>query len=174
VRIKIGWDWKQYNEIDAYLRQTRTNCKDISAAWGHVRFIVARAIERNFELEGRPFQWRALNPSYRAKKVREGYPDRILVRSGDMMRAVTVVGSKGNVHRQGRMTFEWGVDLSVIPYARIHDLGGVTGKGGRTRIPQREYLRLMEEDVTEIMTAIHNVVMGYPAEKKMAAEWRYV
>lgn len=34
-----------------------------------------------------------------------------------------------------------GTDLSIVPYARIHELGGWTGAGHRTKIPKRPYLR---------------------------------
>lgn len=39
------------------------------------------------------------------------------------------------------VTLKIGTDLSVVPYARIHELGGWTGQGHRTKIPKRPYLR---------------------------------
>ena len=36
---------------------------------------------------------------------------------------------------------EMGFDLTKVPYARIHELGGRTGRNHATRIPKRPYLR---------------------------------
>ena len=40
------------------------------------------------------------------------------------------------------MAVEIFVALNKVPYARIHELGGRTGRGGATRIPKRPYLKL--------------------------------
>lgn len=41
-----------------------------------------------------------------------------------------------------RVTGGWRMSLgSDVVYARIHELGGMTGRGHRTRIPRRPYMR---------------------------------
>lgn len=58
--------------------------------------------------------------------------------------AAAVYKRKGNVSktvRQGSVyAFEWGIDLDVIPYARIHELGGKAGRGLKTTIKPRPYI----------------------------------
>ena len=55
--------------------------------------------------------------------------------------------------RSGNLWRSWGVRMDVSgdthnviigsdwPYARIHDMGGFTGRGHKTRIPKRAYAR---------------------------------
>lgn len=68
--------------------------------------------------------------------------DRLRVVSGRLSRA-TAKGEEGNVTKISAdadgITIESGIDLSVVPYARIHELGGTAGRGAK--IPKRPYLR---------------------------------
>jgi phage gpG-like protein len=54
---------------------------------------------------------------------------------------------------------EYGIDLSVVPYARIHEYGGTAGRGGSVRIKPRPYLRpafqqFMKKQMPRIMQSI--------------------
>ncbi len=54
---------------------------------------------------------------------------------------------------------EYGVDLSVVPYARIHEYGGTAGRGSSVRIKPRPYLRpafqqFMKKQMPRIMQSI--------------------
>jgi phage gpG-like protein len=63
---------------------------------------------------------------------------------GNLFKAATVYRAKGNVTRyesKGKVyTFKWGVDLAVIPYARIHEYGGQAGRNHAATIPPRPYI----------------------------------
>jgi hypothetical protein len=56
--------------------------------------------------------------------------------TGSLFRAATVYKAKGNTSKTygggTDFTFEWGIDLKVIPYARIHELGGTINHPGGT------------------------------------------
>lgn len=71
-------------------------------------------------------------------------PGTLRVVSGDLLRA-TERGGKGNIYKasaQGDIiSIEYGVDTNIIPYAAIHEYGGNAGRGLKTRIPARPYLR---------------------------------
>jgi hypothetical protein len=73
-----------------------------------------------------------------------GGGDKLQVVTGDLFRAATVYKAKGNattIKGGGTMfSFVWGIDLDVIPYARIHEFGGQAGRGLKTTIPKRPYI----------------------------------
>lgn len=74
----------------------------------------------------------------------------LYVVTGKLLRAVSVPNSAGyatRVKRDGaKYTLLVGVDESVVPYAMIHEYGGNAGRGGRTVIRARPYIRpAMEE-----------------------------
>lgn len=70
--------------------------------------------------------------------------DKLQVVKGNLLKAATVYNAPGNVSRttvqSAQVTFEWGVDLAVIPYARIHEYGGQTGRNYAATIPRRPYI----------------------------------
>ena len=74
----------------------------------------------------------------------DGGPLRIV--TGTLKRAAGtdkhgVTGAINEIKTQGMVvTLTKGVDLGVVPYARIHEKGGRAGRGGRSRIPKRAYL----------------------------------
>lgn len=70
-------------------------------------------------------------------------PLRIL--SGRLSRAVTGGKGRGAIERldadpAGSVTLTKGVDLDVVAYARVHELGGKAGRGRSVTIPARPYL----------------------------------
>ena len=62
----------------------------------------------------------------------------------NLFRAATVYKGRGNVSKTtgsgSSFAFQWGIDLDVVPYARIHDLGGKAGRGLKSTIPARPYI----------------------------------
>lgn len=62
----------------------------------------------------------------------------------NLFRAATVYKGRGNVSKTTgsgtSFAFQWGIDLDVVPYARIHDLGGKAGRGLKTKIEKRPYI----------------------------------
>jgi phage gpG-like protein len=64
--------------------------------------------------------------------------------NGNLFKAATVYRAKGNVSKTeakaGTYSFVWGIDLAVIPYARIHEYGGQAGRNHAATIPPRPYI----------------------------------
>lgn len=64
--------------------------------------------------------------------------------TGNLLRAATVYKGRGNVSKttggSTSFSFLWGIDLDVVPYARIHEFGGNAGRGLKSKIPARPYI----------------------------------
>lgn len=64
--------------------------------------------------------------------------------TGTLFKGATVYKAKGNVstfkQTGNAYSFVWGIDLDVIPYARIHEYGGMAGRNLMSRIPARPYI----------------------------------
>lgn len=65
--------------------------------------------------------------------------------TGKLYKAATVYKATGNVSAfqsrgQGVYSFVWGIDLDVVPYARIHEYGGQAGRNHAATIPARPYI----------------------------------
>ena len=56
--------------------------------------------------------------------------------TGNLLRAATVYKGRGNVSKTTgsgtSFSFQWGIDLKVVPYARIHEFGGTINHPGGT------------------------------------------
>jgi phage gpG-like protein len=70
--------------------------------------------------------------------------DRLRFQTNRLGRALAP-GEDGNINKLtikgDQYTVEYGIDLSVVPYARIHEFGGSAGRGGAVKIKARPYLR---------------------------------
>jgi len=90
------------------------------------------AVLQNFDVGGRP-KWLGL-------KYRQGTP---LVDTENLM---------------GSITSDYTNDTAVVgtnePYAAIHQFGGKAGRGRKTTIPARPFLKLTPEDESDIMKDI--------------------
>ena len=64
--------------------------------------------------------------------------------TGNLFKAATVYKAKGNVSQFKQAgdtySFIWGIDLDIIPYARIHEYGGQAGRNLMSTIPARPYI----------------------------------
>ena len=49
---------------------------------------------------------------------------------------------------------------SNLPYARIHQKGGKTGKGHKVDMPARPYLGVSEEDMDEVRETVADFLAG--------------
>ncbi len=107
--------------------------------------LVARAIERNFDEEGRPLRWAPLAPDYARRKARRFGPGlRILQRSGRLRRSIVTRLEAGAI-----------VASTNLPYAAAHQFGvsRATPRGSRF-LPARPFLVLTESDKQEIAQAV--------------------
>lgn len=126
--------------------------------------ILKRSIQRNFDEGGRPVRWQPLALStlqtlgkYRMKHggarwaglTREERGSaalsnkKILIDTGRLRRSIRAVVVNDT-------TLEIGTH--DVPYAAIHQKGGMAGRGKRVRIPARPYLVIQEEDAFAMQT----------------------
>jgi phage gpG-like protein len=77
-------------------------------------------------------QGRVKTPSY----PRNPEGTQLQVVTAKLLKAATVYNAPGNVSttkvENKMVTFQWGIDLAVVPYARIHELGGTINHPGGT------------------------------------------
>lgn len=105
------------------------------------------------------------NPNPRVART-DGDP-RLYVNGGNLLKAATVPNAQGNVsevrYQSGEIIYEAGVDLSIIPYARIHEYGGKAGRGLKANIPARPYLEpgvrdYIEDDNSGLSATIDDIM----------------
>jgi phage virion morphogenesis protein len=95
------------------------------------------SIEENFRTGGRPSGWKSLAPATVRARARIGKgPKPILIMSARLKNSITYKPDSTGLT----------VGTNVI-YARIQQLGGETGRGGKVRIPARPYLVVQESDL---------------------------
>lgn len=97
------------------------------------------SIHKNFETEGRPQRWAPLAPPTVKQKQKKNLSPMILHASSDLALSIgSEVDSVQSAVLVGPMR--------PLVYARIHDKGGMAGRGKKVKIPQRRYLFLQDED----------------------------
>ena len=78
------------------------------------------------------------NPKYPSSEPKLNYV------KGNLFKAATVYKARGNASQFKQAgdtySFVWGIDLDIIPYARIHEYGGMAGRNLMSKIPARPYI----------------------------------
>ncbi|MGB9825047.1 MAG: phage virion morphogenesis protein [Desulfofundulus sp.] len=158
--------------------------------------ILLQSVARNFEEEGRPTKWKPWSELtrkiYESRAVAKAQSTKTWQRAGkrrresieEQYKANYVAGSKILQSRnadlkksvdKGRVTDTYVEIGSSLPYARIHQLGGVVRpKRGRfllvplgngrflrlreAHIPARPYLVVQDEDKRAIIKAVHRFI----------------
>lgn len=101
-------------------------------------------------------QGRNMTPKY----PRKPQGTKLQVVSANLLKAATIYNAPGNVSRttvqSSQVTFEWGIDLAVIPYARIHEYGGDAGRKLAAYIKPRPYIEpamkaFQDEDMSTVI-----------------------
>lgn len=104
--------------------------------------VLAVYISDNMNVGAHP-SWDAAKKRYKRPYVKNA-TNKVYTNTNRLYAAATTKGKPGNViviERQSTMVkLTIGVDLNVVPYARIHELGGLAGRGRSTRIPARPYI----------------------------------
>ena len=139
VEIKI--DNKEVNERLLDLAKRGENLRPLMK---NIAGIFAYATEENFREEGRPDKWTELSEITKEnRKKKKHWPGQILQVEGNLASSVNT---------------QYDDDSAVIgtnlPYARIHQLGGMAGTNKKVKIPARPYLQLTDDDFDEILDAI--------------------
>lgn len=113
------------------------------AAAGSAALVVSRAIQRNFDEEGRPVPWPPLSIPYALWKARR-YPGRKILERTLALRSSIRVDVEPDLF--GTASIAASTD---IPYAPFHQFGAP----GRN-LPPRPFLVLTEEDKEEVAQAV--------------------
>lgn len=156
----------EYRAVMKALRGAAAAMADSRPLMRSVAGIMLRAVEDNFEQEGRP-KWRDLTPATKLSRAKEGkWPGKILQRSGRLAASIVRASTANQAV----------VGTNVI-YAAIHNFGGRTkphvirAKNKRalafggivvrqvnhpgSDIPARPYLKLTPRDLADIIDAAH-------------------
>jgi len=147
LRISFG-EYKGVDDINTAVDGLGAAISDFRPFWQQVKPVIAAAFARNFEREGAiSGPWPPLTPKYLARKLKQGFPPDILVRTAVLKQACTQIGDSAGpnqimIEQEGY--FGFGV---MLEYSYFHDRpGGVRGK-------QREHLALDEQGRDEIFDA---------------------
>ena len=107
--------------------------------------IIRRLIKQNFKnqssAEGEA--WKPLSPIYAAWKKEKGYTSKILIGTTGKLRKTAITSGMQKIYKNGMDVL---MDVT-LPYARIHEFGGIAGRGAT--IPARPYFGVTQADVDD-------------------------
>lgn len=126
------------------------NVKDLSDAFREIAKDFHESEERQFDTEGGygAGGWAPLAPSTIESKARRGFPDRILVRTGQLRDSLMGRGPRA-VEVVRPLELRVGTELD---YARYH-------QRGTRRMPARPVIMLPEEQKTRMHKTIHRYLV---------------
>jgi len=133
-------------ETNALLQRTLfilEDLEDVYEKWAdfYRTDIISTTWQTQGAMQGK--RWKELSPKYKAWKEKNypGMPKLIL--TNRMLMAA--LGGEGGFTHITKRKLEMGIDVNQIPYARIHQEGGHTG---RAYIPQRPYFYMADGTIT--------------------------
>jgi phage virion morphogenesis protein len=130
-------------EIQQVLKKLIFKTENLRPLMKNIAGIMADSVEENFEQEGRPDKWEKLSPVTIKLRSKKGYwPGRILQMQGDLAVSITSKYDENSAI----------VGTNKV-YASIHQFGGDAGRNKKVKIPARPYLKLTDEDLTQILKA---------------------
>jgi len=140
--IEIKIDNKEIQQVLDKLFEETSNLMPLMK---NIAGIMADAVEENFKQEGRP-EWAKLKDSTIKLRTQKGYwPGKILQMRGELAASIT-----SNYDESSALV---GTNKA---YARIHQLGGETGRNKKTKIEARPYLKLDKKDLNNILKTALN------------------
>ena len=145
ISSKITLGDKDRAELDMVLTGLERRMENFKSLWMLIRPVLAKSMARNFASESAiSGKWPELEPETLKYKRKHGYPDDILVRTGELIMACTDIGETAGPNQimiDTEKRFAFGVTLD---YSWYHDRpGGAYGK-------RREHLALDAEGESEI------------------------
>lgn len=160
LRLQYKVAWKEFAEVDRFFIVSKEVLENLKPLYEKLLPTIRKEIKDQFSSEGKPDKWKALSPIYLAsyKKSKSKYSMKILKLTGKMWKAATKRGAAGNICSITNDGLIWGVKLSEIPYARLHDKGGKIGGRVGGIMPQREFLKLTKEGVKRIVQKAHRFI----------------
>ncbi|MBA7600917.1 hypothetical protein ES703_07980 [subsurface metagenome] len=130
VSIRMQFGMHDVDDINASIDGLGGAISDFRPFWKEVRSIAAAAFARNFARQGTvEGRWPPLTPKYLKRKLKQGFPPAILVRTMVLKQACTKIGQTAGPHQiiiDEPNLFAFGVTLE---YSWLHEKpGGVHGK----------------------------------------------
>lgn len=109
------------------------------------------SIQRNFEEQGRPDPWTALEASTIEQKKKKGRSPLILHGqvSGGLRNSITYDADRNELR----------IGTNKI-YGRIQQLGGEAGRGKKVTLPPRPFLLVQDEDEAHLIESLNEYVTG--------------
>ncbi|GAH48815.1 unnamed protein product, partial [marine sediment metagenome] len=151
--IRLQWhvDGKQFAEISEIYVSTGRAAKKMKDLFTRIVPLIQQAVRNHFvSQKGYTGAWQRLSPEYASWK-NENYPGRLILQlRRNLINASTQKGAYGNITEISNKSFEYGVDLTKIPYARVHDMGGRAGRDKRSQMPKREFMFLDKKEVDNV------------------------
>lgn len=156
-----------YRPVIAALRRAAAEMDDKRPLMRSVAGIMFRAVEDNFEQEGRP-KWKDLTPATKLSRYKQGtWPGKILQRSGGLAASIqqqfnsneAIVGTNkvyAAIHQFGGRTKPHVIRAKT---KRALSFGGIVVRQVNhpgSNIPARPFLRLTPGDLRDIMQAAHD------------------
>ena len=159
LQLTFHIDGKSFAEMDRFFMVSGEILGNLKPMYEKMIPTVRKEVKDQFAAEGSP-KWKKLSKKYLAssKKMNSKFPLRILKLDTKMWKAATKKNATGNITRVTNEGFEYGINLSVIPYARLHNLGGKIKGRGKGFMPKREYLKLTKEGVRRIVQKAHRFI----------------
>lgn len=140
-------------ETKAFFDGIRARLTDMTPAMSMIGQTVRASILRNFDQGGRPEHWRPLaiatiKASFKKSDFTKG--GRLSKKGNSRLQGGAPLTNTGRLRNSiNARAFPDRVEIGPaggIPYAAIHQFGGLAGKGHKVRIPARPYLMVQDED----------------------------
>lgn len=135
--------------VSRRFRGIADNAEDVSRAWPRVGAYLSREVQRQFQTNGANFgtPWKPLKPEYKLWKLRNGFGNRTLVKSGAMKKTFT--GRPMDIEEYGPKSARFGSNDQKAIWQHYG-----THRNGKRAIPPRKILvvtRRVRSDVKDIV-----------------------
>ncbi len=137
-------------QISRGMSRLAENVKDLREPFKEVVRLFWQSTEEQIDSAGGRggSSWEALAPSTLERKRRGGFPDTIMVRTGNLRDSLSSMGNSSTVEEIGKLSLRLGTDL---PYAIYQHQGH--------GIPARPLIALTESDKREMMRTIQRYLV---------------
>lgn len=159
LHLTFNVDGKSFAEVDRFFIVSKEVLGNLKPMYEKMIPTVRKEVMDQFAAEGVP-KWKQLSKSYLAsnKKMKSKFPLRILKLTRRLFWAGTKKGATGNITEVTNEGFKYGINLTLVPYARIHNLGGKIKGRGKGYMPQREYLKLTKRGIKKMVQTAHRFI----------------
>lgn len=143
--IEMKWDTKQ---VSALLRKMKGRMGHMRPGLKIIGETIRTSVVESFQQGGRPEAWEPLSD----KTLLTKKSGMVLVEQG------FAGGLMGSIHSE--VGDDWVMVGTDKVYGAIHQFGGETGRGHKTKIPARPFLEIQDEDWPEIIEQLNDFLMG--------------